>query len=164
MAITIQVDEFAESIDSLYESIAKRLPEIMQIRAMDLRAVIKDRIQQRGEDGSGRKMEDYAQSYRKVKAERYGEESVAFRNYTASGNMWQELQITDVEDSPDEVVIVIAGRTADAQKKFNYPSEPDARNPSKVLRDILTATPEEIEVMDELVDEMIQEVITEAGF
>lgn len=164
MAITIQVNEFAEEINSLYELIARRLPEILQTRAMDLRAVIRDRIQQRGEDGTGRKMEDYAQSYRKVKAERYGEESVAFRNYTATGNMWQELQITDVVDSPDEIVVVIAGRTAGAQNKFNYPSEPDARNPNKVLRDILTATPEEIEVLDELIDEMVQEVINEAGF
>lgn len=153
----ISLDQFDNAIEMLYREIAAKIPDILQIQANDLKNKIRDRIQQKGLDATGSELPEYSESYRNAKAKRYGEISVEHRNYTATGNMWRELQITGVEDNATEVVVTVEGRTQDAKDKFDWNSMEDRR-------DILGFTEEEEAHVNEVVDEIIQEIIDENGF
>ena len=155
--MTIPVEQLESAVEQLFRTIAEQLPDILQIQANDLKAKIRDRLQQKGIDAKGNALPEYSESYRKVKAERYGEESVSHRNYTATGEMFREWQITGVNDSGTSITVEVSGRTTAAQDKFDYNSIEDRR-------DITAPSEQEEADVATIMDETIQEIINELGF
>lgn len=156
MGKTFNINEFTPAVNELFEAIASELPDITQIVAKDAIALIKNRLQEKGQTSENSSFPAYSSGYKKSKAKKNGEESVSFRNFTLTGDMLRQLNIVSTNDEGGRYVVTIGGKSDFAQNKIDYNSEQ--------VGDILEASKEEEEHFAQVLDEELQKIIDKQGF
>jgi hypothetical protein len=156
MSKTFNINEFAPAVDNLFQKIASGIPDINQIIAKDAIALIKNRLQEKGQTAENSSFPAYSSGYKKTKAKKNGEESVKYRNFTLTGDMLRQLNIVSTGTENGQYTVTIGGKAAFAQDKIDWNSEQ--------VGDILEASKEEQESFAETMDDELQKIIDETGF
>jgi hypothetical protein len=156
MSKTFNINEFAPAVDNLFQKIASGIPDINQIIAKDAIALIKNRLQEKGQTAENASFPAYSPAYKKRKAKQNGEESTSFRNFTLTGDMLRQLNIVSTGTENGQYTVTIGGKAALAQDKIDWNSEQ--------VGDILEVSKDEQELFQQTLDDELQKIIDEAGF
>jgi hypothetical protein len=182
----MNVDEFIVNVNNLINGISQRLPSTMQVIGSDAIAVIKTRIQQRGESADGSRFPGYStkevpsfffegKGKRKLKKDSFGEtilqqnDFLSYKQWreenglqtdyvdmTFTGEMMRSLKIIEQGNTPDGYAVKIAGGTEEGDQKFDWNS--------KRYGDVLRVSKEEEEIFAQTLDSELQKEIDENGF
>jgi hypothetical protein len=118
--VVLDINEFNQDVRTLSAGFAARLPDLIQVAALDGFAKIRNRIQETGTRENGSQLPDYSESYFRNKSERYGVEAASVRNYTATGDMWRNIGITETDPTSAGLTVTVSGETSFAQNKVNW--------------------------------------------
>jgi len=125
MNVTVDINAFQQEVAGITELFATRLPDLLQVAALDGFAKIRNRVQETGKRENGAPLPEYSEDYHRRKAERYGEEAASVRNYTATGDMWRNIGIAGTDQTAQGLTVTIAGETNLAQNKINWNADRD---------------------------------------
>lgn len=142
----LDVGEFIQRIENLKKSLLEALPKLMQVRALEAKAKIVERIQEQGTQADGSAFPAYSKGYlrQKVKAKRYTGKT----DLTLSGRMLGSLRPGELQAEGTKVTVSLQASAAAEQAKLTYNEEH--------YSDILALSPGEIEgLQDNLMQDLI---------
>jgi len=119
-------EQASEALDNLAKLIAENIPEITQTIALTAKQKIQDRIQERGLSDELVSFPGYSPSYKKYKANKKGERTVAFRNLTLEGGttgMWGQTDIISTGITSRGYEVVVGGRDEFTKNKIDWNAE-----------------------------------------
>jgi hypothetical protein len=123
--VSLDLNALRADVANIAQRFAEKLPDLMQVSALDGFAKIRNRIQETGIDAKGSPLPPYSDEYHDRKAERYGEEAASKRNYTATGDMWRNGGITGIQQTEQGLAVEVAGETGFAQNKMDWNADRD---------------------------------------
>ena len=131
------VDDFNKRLRQIIDSLINDVDEKVKI-ALDLKALIKYRIQTSGVDANGSPFDGYSTPYKKVR-ESYGVQTGHF-DFTVTGEAWGSLQPEITLDKGDGDLTVVLTPTSElSRKKFsgNLKYRPNFMDASKDEIDLI---------------------------
>jgi len=110
-----------KNIDKLIDQLPIIMSDLMLTLASDAKALIQQRVQEKGLNSQLNRTPDYSDIYKK-RRQRKGLQ-VDHMDLTLSGEMWRSTGIVNTTKSDKEIVVTIAGRDEETQNKINWNSE-----------------------------------------
>lgn len=147
-------EQFDNQISKLIQNLAEATPDILQTIALDAKAKIQSRIQEKGQTAEETSFPAYSPKY-KIKKQLQGK-YVGFTNLTLTGGMFRRMGIISTEQQGDIYFVTVGGNDADSQNKINWTSDQ--------YGDIMQVSDSEEQDLGETYNNEIQNVINESGF
>lgn len=151
MAIT--PEEYQKRIDKALQALHKKLPDIIDSKALNQKQVFRERVTQRGQNvnssGSEVAFPDYSKYYGRKKDETH----VTPDRLLMTGDMLRKLTIVRRDSSNGRYTATLGGSDQFAQDKLNYNGEK--------FGDILKPSNEEVVLLEQSYLEDIADVINE---
>lgn len=149
-----KAENFNQEINSLAQQIAAGIPDIIQILALDSKAKIQDRIQEKGKTSEETSFPEYSPGYKKKRAKNGRQTNHVDLTYT--GGMFRRMGIVSAGQQGAEYVVSVGGQDGISQDKIDWNSER--------YGDIMNLTDKEEQDLEETYNNEIQRIIDEAGF
>jgi hypothetical protein len=125
MANTVNIDDFSSYINDALEKTLADLPEILDQKVLDAKAIIRNRFTQKGlmagESGDEVSFPAYSDGYEKYKKRRYNPSTP--NKLLLTGDMWRKINIIDRIKSDKNYTVVLGGSDAFSQDKIDWNSE-----------------------------------------
>lgn len=154
MATGLNIDQFNNGINAMLRDIADNVPNIVQVIAVDAKALVRNRIQEKGLNAEEQELAGYSPAYKKRK-QKAGKD-VGFTNLTFSGDMFRKIDIVEAGQRGSEYVVTIGGKDKLSEDKVEWNSER--------YGDIMDVSDEEEKLLAQSVDDQIQNIINQSGF
>lgn len=154
MAASLNIDQFNSSIGNMLSDIANGIPNIVQTIALDAKALIRNRIQEKGLNAEEQALDGYTPAYKKKK-EKAGKYR-GFTDTTFTGDMWRKTEITSAEQRGDQYVVTVGGKDQFSENKLEWNSEH--------YGDLLEVSSKEEDALAQVYDDEIQKIIDQNGF
>lgn len=152
----MNVDTFNKKLSEAINAIGEALPKIIDERANNAIALIKNRFIQQGlevdESGNEVAFPAYSESYRKRKEKRYGPQTA--NRLVLTGDMLRKLQIVNRQASKNIYTASVGGSDQLSEEKLGYNSER--------YGDVLKLSNEEIKTLQDAATEDIVEIFKNA--
>lgn len=146
-------EETAKALNNLAKQIAERLPEITERVALDAKALIQERIQERGLNAEEVSLTPYSDEYKKVR-----ENNNLFSDHvslTLTGQMWRNTEITNSGFEGGKYVVTIGGLAEASKNKLTWNSDH--------YGDVLRLSKKEENKLQERINKSIDIIIKESG-
>lgn len=159
MAATITIEQFEKNANSFLNSIARAFVDINERVAITGLSIIKDRIQQDGENSKGAQLGKYSDKYARYKTKNgmVG----AYVNLTATESMWKDIGVISTVESNKSVSTFVAGKDTATRKGGQTTSEIMEFNAER-YGDFLEASELEIEQLVAVYDAELQTLLDNA--
>jgi hypothetical protein len=112
-------------IDINFQSFINDLPLILSDTMLELgldaKALIQQRVQEKGLNASGGKTPDYSEAYAMYRKKKGRQTN--YMDATLTGDMWQSTGIVNKEQTPAQTKVTVAGRDGFSQLKIDNISE-----------------------------------------
>ncbi|MES2395673.1 MAG: hypothetical protein V4549_06705 [Bacteroidota bacterium] len=154
MALSLNIDGFTTSMSSMLAEIANGIPDIIQIIALDAKALIRNRIQEKGLNAEEQELDGYSPGYKKKK-EKAGKYR-GFTDMTLTGDMWRKTETISAEQRGHKYVVTVGGKDQLSENKIEWNSEH--------YGDILEVSSKEEQLLEQTMDDEIQKIIDQNGF
>lgn len=109
------------NFNNLINELPLILSDSMLELGLDAKALIQQRVQEKGLNAQGGKTPDYSESYALYRTKKGRQTS--FMDLTNTGDMWQSTGVVNREQNDKETKVTVAGRDGFAQMKLNVNSE-----------------------------------------
>lgn len=145
------MNQFDQNLEALINDLPIVISDNIFILAQDAKALIQQRVQEKGLNALGGKTPDYSPSYKKQR-EKKGRQ-VGFMDLTMTGDMWQSTGVTDRKQEGEKFTATLAGRDEFAQLKIDVNS--------KKHFEVLKLSTDEEKVLEQFFDEYFTNNILE---
>lgn len=151
-------EEFSNRVNMAIKAVQKRLPDIIDGNALNQKALIRDRLTQKGlnvdDSGEETTFPDYSKAYEK-RREKKGL-NVSPNRLVFTGDMLRGLNIVGRQMAEGKYTTVLGGSDSSSQEKLEYNNER--------YHNILKPSNEEVKIMqDAYVDSVMQIINRELG-
>jgi hypothetical protein len=154
------VEETAAALNLYAKLIAEATPEMAQEAATSAASVIRDRLQNQGEDANEVQLRPYNPEYKEFKTKYFGYVE-NFTNLTLTGEMFgsdkgtKNIDIISSGQGAKGYEVIVGGKTSTSQQKINWNSER--------YGDILRVSKKEENELQAGIDEKLEELKIKAG-
>ena len=185
MADSVSIEQIVTDINAMMIDFVEQIPNVSQKLALQGAAMLKLRIQQKGQRADGSSLGTYSDAElptfffkpgKKLKKDEFGEnileqnDHLSYKEWrkehglqtehvdlTFTGDMFRRLGITSAGlESAGLYVVTIGGTTGEAQKKFDYNAER--------YGDIMQLSDAEEDMLLDALSDELDEIITKHGF
>jgi adenine-specific DNA glycosylase len=139
-----------KNIDKLIDQLPLIMSDLMLTLANDAKALIQQRVQEKGLNAQLNKTPDYSDQYKKRRQKKGLQ--VNHMDLTLSGEMWRSTGIVNSVKTDKQIIVTIAGRDDETQNKINWNSE-------KQFEVLKLSKPEEDLLYNEIASEYLEERI-----
>jgi hypothetical protein len=139
------VNQFDHNLAALIKDIPIIISDVVLEVAQDAKAMIQQRVQEKGLNASGGKTPEYSESYALYRKKRGRQTD--HMDLTLTGSMWQSIGVVEKQQTPDETKMTVAGRDEFTQLKIDVHS----RNQFEVLK----LAKDEEEFLQPRIDELL---------
>lgn len=150
----LNIIQFNQSISRLLQGIAEGIPNIVQTIALDAKALVRNRVQEKGLNAEEQELAGYSPEYQKRKKK--AGKDVGFTNLTFTGDMWRKVDVVSAQQQGSKYEVLVGGKDQLSENKLEWNS---AR-----YGDVLDVSTKEEELMTQTYDEEIQKIIDQNGF
>jgi len=112
---------FTQNINALIKDLPIIMGDVLLTIGLDGKALIQQRVQEKGQNAQGNRTPQYSESYKKVR-KRKGLQT-NYMDLTNTGEMWRSIGFTGSKQEGKETTVSIAGRDAFTQDKIDWNSE-----------------------------------------
>lgn len=140
-------NQFILNLNALIKDLPIIMSDILLTMGLDAKALIQQRVQEKGLNASGGKTPDYSPMYKKQRQKKGLQTN--YMDLTNTGSMWRSIGYVGTKQGK-ETTVSIAGRDEFTQNKINWNSEKQF--------EVLKLSKDEETVLDEIFAEEFEKV------